>query len=43
MYLEKARAGENIAFEDYVRWQLWTVGPLSKTVEGVSCPSEGEG
>ena len=33
MYLEKDRAGENIAFKDCVRWQVWTLAPLSRQVK----------
>ena len=33
VYLEKARAGENIACKDYVRWQVWALDPLSSQVK----------
>lgn len=33
MYLEKARAGENIGCKAYVRWQVWTLGPLNRQVK----------
>ena len=33
VYLEKARAGENIACKAYVRWQVWTLGPLNRQVK----------
>ena len=32
MYLTKPRAGENVAFKDCVRWQEWTLAPLSRQV-----------
>ena len=34
----KAKGSENIAFEDYVRWQVWTVGPLSSQVKVYRVP-----
>ena len=33
MYLTKPRAGENVAFKDRVRWQEWTLAPLSRQVK----------
>ena len=33
VYLEKARDGENIVCKDYVRWQVWTLGPLNRQVK----------
>lgn len=32
MYLTKPRAGENVAFKDCVRWQVWTLAPRSRQV-----------
>ena len=33
LYLEKDRAGENIACKDYVRWQVWILGTLNTQVK----------
>ena len=33
VYLEKARAVENIGCKAYVRWQVWTLGPLNRQVK----------
>ena len=38
VYLEKARAGENIACKDYVRWQVWTLGPLNRQMKVYHVP-----
>ena len=38
LYLEKDRAGENIACKDYVRWQVWTLGPLNRQVKVYHVP-----
>ena len=38
VYLEKARDGENIVCKDYVRWQVWTLGPLNRQVKVYHVP-----
>ena len=38
VYLEKARDGENIACKDYVRWQVWTLGPLNRQMKVYHVP-----
>ena len=38
LYLEKGRAGENIVCKDYVRWQVWILGPLNTQMKVYCVP-----